>query len=95
MPEVDGLEVRRVLRHESDVLVLSRQQLLDHPNGVERGASERTIDVQVRNLRKQIEADPGRPGKAAPAVSRSVSVLCPAAVRRRERARVITAVGCS
>jgi DNA-binding response OmpR family regulator len=42
-------------------LVLSRQQLLDHTTGVERGATERTIDVHVRNLRKKIEADPGRP----------------------------------
>jgi DNA-binding response OmpR family regulator len=42
-------------------LVLSRQQLLDHTSSAERGATERTIDVHVRNLRKKIEADPGRP----------------------------------
>jgi DNA-binding response OmpR family regulator len=42
-------------------LVLSRQQLLEHTNGIDRVATERTIDVHVRNLRKKIEADPGRP----------------------------------
>ena len=42
-------------------LVLSRQQLLDHTSGVDRSATERTIDVHVRNLRKKIETDPSRP----------------------------------
>ena len=42
-------------------LVLTRQQLLDHSSSVDRGATERTIDVHVRNLRKKIEADPSRP----------------------------------
>ena len=44
-------------------LVLSRQQLLDHTSGVDRSATERTIDVHVRNLRKKIEADPSHPAR--------------------------------
>lgn len=42
-------------------MALSRQQLLEHTNGIERGATERTIDVHVRNLRKKIETDPSHP----------------------------------
>jgi two-component system, OmpR family, response regulator MtrA len=42
-------------------LALSRQQLLEHTTSAERGATERTIDVHVRNLRKKIEPDPARP----------------------------------
>jgi two-component system, OmpR family, response regulator MtrA len=41
--------------------VLTRQQLLEYSSDVHRGATERTIDVHVRNLRKKIEDDPGRP----------------------------------
>ena len=58
--QLSSSTVGRISAHVRPGLVLSRQQLLDHPNGVERGASERTIDVQVRNPRKKIEADPGR-----------------------------------
>ena len=42
-------------------MVLSRQQLLDHSSRIDRRATERTIDVHVRNLRKKLEADPSRP----------------------------------
>jgi DNA-binding response OmpR family regulator len=41
--------------------VFTRQQLLDHSSDIDRGATERTIDVHVRNLRKKIESDPSRP----------------------------------
>jgi DNA-binding response OmpR family regulator len=41
--------------------VLTRQQLLEHSSDIDRGATERTIDVHVRNLRKKIEDDPSRP----------------------------------
>ena len=41
--------------------VFTRQQLLDHSSDVDRGATERTIDVHIRNLRKKIESDPSRP----------------------------------
>jgi DNA-binding response OmpR family regulator len=41
--------------------VLTRQQLLDHSSDIDRGATARTIDVHVRNLRKKIEDDPSRP----------------------------------
>jgi DNA-binding response OmpR family regulator len=44
-------------------LVLTRQQLLDHSSPVDRGATERTIDVHVRNLRKKIEEDPSHPAR--------------------------------
>jgi DNA-binding response OmpR family regulator len=43
--------------------VLTRQQLLEYSSDVDRGATERTIDVHVRNLRKKIEADPSRPAR--------------------------------
>lgn len=42
-------------------LVLTRQQLLDHSSSVDRAATERTIDVHIRNLRKKIEPDPSQP----------------------------------
>ena len=41
--------------------VFTRQQLLDRSSDIDRGATERTIDVHVRNLRKKIESDPSRP----------------------------------
>jgi two-component system, OmpR family, response regulator MtrA len=41
--------------------VLTRQQLLDHSSDLDREATERTIDVHVRNLRKKLETDPSRP----------------------------------
>ena len=41
--------------------VLTRQQLLDHSSDLDRGATERTVDVHIRNLRKKIEDDPSRP----------------------------------
>jgi two-component system, OmpR family, response regulator MtrA len=44
-------------------LVLTRQQLLDHSSSSDRGATERTIDVHIRNLRKKIEDDPSRPAR--------------------------------
>jgi two-component system, OmpR family, response regulator MtrA len=43
--------------------VLSRRQLLEYSSDVDRGATERTIDVHVRNLRKKIETDPSRPAR--------------------------------
>ncbi|GLY16689.1 response regulator transcription factor [Kineosporia rhizophila] len=41
--------------------VLSRGQLLQHTAGLERGATERGIDMHVLNLRRKIEPDPRRP----------------------------------
>ncbi|MFG1609544.1 response regulator transcription factor [Actinoplanes sp. NPDC049265] len=43
--------------------VLSRAQLLDCAFALHRNASERTVDVHVRNLRQKIEADPARPAR--------------------------------
>jgi len=41
--------------------VFSRQQLLEQLHGFDRYITGRTIDVHVMNLRKKIEAIPGRP----------------------------------
>ncbi|MFH9982505.1 response regulator [Streptomyces sp. NPDC017179] len=41
--------------------VFSRRQLLQHTKGQDRASTERAIDVHILNLRKKIEADPGRP----------------------------------
>ena len=41
--------------------VFSRQQLLEQLHGFDRFITGRTIDVHVMNLRKKIEAIPGRP----------------------------------
>ena len=41
--------------------VFTRRQLLERASNVDRNASERAIDLHVHNLRKKIEADPGRP----------------------------------
>lgn len=42
-------------------VVLSRAQLLSRAGGPWRDSGERTVDVHVRNLRRKIEPDPGRP----------------------------------
>jgi two-component system response regulator MtrA len=41
--------------------VFTRQQLLERSSPMDRHATERAVDVHVRNLRKKIEADPSRP----------------------------------
>ncbi|MCL7430320.1 response regulator transcription factor [Streptomyces sp. YS415] len=41
--------------------VFTRRQLLDLTKGTDRYISARVIDVHMGNLRKKIEADPGRP----------------------------------
>jgi DNA-binding response OmpR family regulator len=41
--------------------VLSRRQLLEHVHGAAEFLTERTVDSHVMNLRRKIEADPGRP----------------------------------
>lgn len=41
--------------------VFSRSDLLTHLQGTAMEASERTIDVHIRNLRAKIENDPGNP----------------------------------
>jgi DNA-binding response OmpR family regulator len=43
--------------------VFTRGQLLEHTSGIDRESSDRTIDVHVMNLRRKIEANPGRPGQ--------------------------------
>jgi two-component system alkaline phosphatase synthesis response regulator PhoP len=40
---------------------LSRAQLLDATAGEDDAGYERTIDAHIKNLRRKIEADPGRP----------------------------------
>jgi DNA-binding response OmpR family regulator len=41
--------------------VYTRQQLLDRTSGFDRDTAQRTIDVHVRNVRRKIEPEPGRP----------------------------------
>ena len=41
--------------------VLSRDQIMDHLNGVEWSPYDRTIDNQIARLRKKIEEDPASP----------------------------------
>ena len=41
--------------------VFTREQLLERLQGGEYEGVERTIDVHIRNLRRKIEPDPGRP----------------------------------
>ena len=41
--------------------VLSREKILNHVWGYEYPIETRVIDVHVRNLRRKIENDPGRP----------------------------------
>ncbi|MFD0736813.1 response regulator transcription factor [Planotetraspora mira] len=43
--------------------VFTRQQLLERAGNVDRHSTERTVDVHIRNLRKKIEPDPGRPAR--------------------------------
>jgi len=41
--------------------VFTRQQLLDRAFGFDHYALERTVDAHVKNLRRKLERDPGRP----------------------------------
>ncbi|WP_329315375.1 response regulator transcription factor [Streptomyces sp. NBC_01262] len=41
--------------------VFSRRQLLTRTHGSDNYISERTVDMHILNLRKKLEADPGRP----------------------------------
>ncbi|MER5761955.1 response regulator transcription factor [Streptomyces sp. NPDC002082] len=41
--------------------VFTRAQLIEHVFSLDRGVLERTVDAHVMNLRRKLEADPGRP----------------------------------
>ena len=41
--------------------VLSREQLLDLTRGVDAAPFDRSIDVQVSQIRRKIESDPDKP----------------------------------
>ncbi|MEM9778357.1 MAG: response regulator transcription factor [Pseudomonadota bacterium] len=46
---------------ENPKRILSREQIMNHLNGIEWSPLDRTIDNQVARLRKKIERDPARP----------------------------------
>ncbi len=67
---VSGHEIRNLTPVEYELLVtlirqpgrqFSRGQLLDMLSSVAEDGDERTIDAHIKNLRRKIEPDPGRP----------------------------------
>src|SRR5439155_836650 len=54
LPELDGLDVARTLRAESNVPIVL-------PTGRSQESDERAIDAHVKNIRRKLEDDPSAP----------------------------------
>ncbi|PMC98906.1 winged helix-turn-helix domain-containing protein, partial [Brevibacterium paucivorans] len=61
LPGKDGMEVCREIRRESDVPIITREQLLEEVWGYQHSADTRLVNVHVQRLRSKIERDPENP----------------------------------